>query len=153
LIASAGGAAALTGLIFVAISINLAKILDSPGVSSRASEAVVILLGLLLVSIVALAPNQPRIALGSEFLAIGGALWLLVTTSQIRAALLGLPVSRLLFAIRVGLYQVAMISFLAAGLSVIIGWHGSMYWLVPACVFSLVAGVQSAWVLLVEILR
>jgi len=36
----AGAAATLTGLVFVAVSINLARILETPGLSGRAAESI-----------------------------------------------------------------------------------------------------------------
>lgn len=42
---TAAASAALTGLVFVALSINLAAILDSPGLPERALAAVTMLLG------------------------------------------------------------------------------------------------------------
>ena len=41
--AQAGAFAALTGLVFVALSNNLKKILESPGLPGRAGEAVILL--------------------------------------------------------------------------------------------------------------
>jgi hypothetical protein len=84
LIAEAGGAAALTGLIFVAVSINLSKILEYPGVSTRAAEAILVLLGALLVSSIALVPSQSDRAMGFAIFAIGGAIWVTVTSTHIR---------------------------------------------------------------------
>ena len=45
LAAAAGVAATLTGLLFVAVSINLARILEFPGLPERAAETIVQLLG------------------------------------------------------------------------------------------------------------
>ncbi|MFZ3216597.1 MAG: hypothetical protein WA192_11105 [Candidatus Acidiferrales bacterium] len=151
LVAQAGAAAALTGLIFVAVSINLAKILEYPGVSGRAGEAVLVLLGVLLVSTVALAPQQPAKALGSELLVIGLTLWLAVTTSHFRLRRAG----HLWWwtALRVASCQLATVPFCLAGIWFLLGWRGAMYWLLPGCIFSFIAGVYSAWVLLIEILR
>lgn len=153
LVAAAGAAAALTGLIFVAISINLAKILEYPGVSIRASEALIALLDVLLISIVALAPNQPKRALAVEFLAIAGISWLAIVAGHLRSVSFGLRVSVWFFAIRVALYHMALLSFIAAGASLLFARRGAMYWLIPGCVFSFVAGIQGAWVLLIEIVR
>jgi len=153
LIAVASAAAALTGLIFVAISINLTKILQLPGVSIRASEALIILLGILLISIVALAPNQPPWALATEILAIGAVSWIKITQGQIRSLSLGLRVPVWLFAMRVSLFQLALLPIILTGLSLAFGWRNAMFWLIPGCVFSFVVGVHSAWVILIEILR
>ena len=47
-VAIAGAAAALTGLLLVAVSINLKRILDFPSLPTRAAETLSIVLGLLL---------------------------------------------------------------------------------------------------------
>jgi hypothetical protein len=49
--------------------------------------------------------------------------------------------------------QVAVLPLLAAGVSLLVGAGGGLYWLVPGIVLCLVVGVLDAWVLLVEILR
>jgi hypothetical protein len=153
LVAVAGAAAALTGLIFVAISINLTRILEFPGVSIRASEALAVLMEALLISLAALAPNQPRYALAIEILAVGIAVWLMITAGHVRTVSLGLRVPRGIFAFRVVVYQLAMLPFLVAGVALLLGWRGAMLWLLPGCLFSFVAAIQGAWVLLIEIVR
>jgi modulator of FtsH protease len=57
-VASAGAAAALTGLIFVAVSINLAQILADRKLPTRAAETLSILVGLVLLSVFMLVPGQ-----------------------------------------------------------------------------------------------
>jgi hypothetical protein len=75
LVAEAGASAALAGLIFVAVSINLPKIIELPGVSGRAAEALALLIGVLIIATMGLAPNQSQIILGMEILAAGIVLW------------------------------------------------------------------------------
>jgi hypothetical protein len=70
----ATAAATLTGLIFVAVSINLQKIL-AYSVAGRAAEAVILLSGVLLIASIALVPGQPDYVLGGEFITIGVPLW------------------------------------------------------------------------------
>ena len=152
LVAQAGAAAALTGLIFVAVSINLPKILEFPGVSTRAAEAVILLLGVFLISSVALVPNQSETMLGAELLSIGCLLWLVTTVRQIT---FHRPAAHVWwwFPARVVMCQLAILPFCVAGASLIFRWPGAVYWLVPGCMFSMIVGVISAWILLVEILR
>jgi hypothetical protein len=73
-VAIAGASAALTGLIFVAVSINLTRILEYPGLPTRAVETLSLLVGLLLLSVLMLVPGQAISALGSEILALGALL-------------------------------------------------------------------------------
>ena len=57
------------------------------------------------------------------------------------------------FVLRVALCQVATLPFLAAGPAVL-GWGmDSLYWLVAGMVFSVLAAMFEAWVLLIEINR
>ena len=65
-VAMAGAAAALAGLLFVAVSINLADILKSALLTRRALEALIIMLGVVLVSIFVLVPGQ-----GTQLLGLG----------------------------------------------------------------------------------
>src|SRR5215210_848044 len=70
-VASAGASAALTGLVFVAVSINIERILRYPGLPERALETVLLLPGVVVVSLLGLVPGQSRTALGAELLAEG----------------------------------------------------------------------------------
>ena len=64
--AEVGAAATLTGLLFVAISINLTKILGHRQLPGRAGESLVILMADLAVASVVLVPRQPAGTLGLE---------------------------------------------------------------------------------------
>ena len=70
-VATAGASAALAGLVFVAVSINIERILKSEDLPSRAQMTVALLLSVLLVSIIGLIPGQSRTALGAELLGVG----------------------------------------------------------------------------------
>jgi len=66
-----GSAAALSGLILVAVSINLREIIARVHLPVRAGETLSILVALLLPSLFLLAPGQGRTVLGTEILALG----------------------------------------------------------------------------------
>jgi hypothetical protein len=70
-VAGAGASAALAGLVFVAVSINVDRILRLQGVPERALATVMLLLTVVLVSLIGLIPGQSRAALASELLGVG----------------------------------------------------------------------------------
>jgi modulator of FtsH protease len=69
--ADAGASAALAGLLFVAVSINLGRILEFSRLPLRAGEALVALLSVLFVATVGLVPGQSDYAYGLKVAAIG----------------------------------------------------------------------------------
>ena len=68
-VAEVGAAAALSGLVIVAISINLQRILSFPQLPGRAAEMLIMLVGTLLASSFALMPGQAPRFLAAKFLA------------------------------------------------------------------------------------
>jgi hypothetical protein len=146
---AAGVAATLTGLIFVAVSINLSRILEVPRIANRAAESILQMFGALLISMCALVPGLSSLVLGVEVALIGLMLWILVTLLQYGAFAREFP--RPL--ISIALAQVATILFCFAGISMATATLGGLYWLAPGIILSMTAGVSNAWVLLVEILR
>jgi hypothetical protein len=149
----AGAAAALAGLLFVAVSINIRTILAGHGIPRRAAQALVLLALPVFLSLVLLVPGQSDVALGIELLAISAvvvpAFGVLATPGtrapeQSRASWLGTNV--LPSAIVALAPAVAAIGLFTESL-------GGLYWLPVAVALALAAGLVNAWVLLVEILR
>jgi hypothetical protein len=149
----AGAGATLTGLVFVAVSINLTRVLSTPGLTGRAAESIMQLFGVVVIATTALIPGQSLTAFGTEVLVLGSGLWLVQTVLQVRylRSKTGHPVGWAV--IRMAQTLFANIPFCIAGVLLLLGSTAGLYWLAPGCIFSLVAGVASAWVLLVEILR
>jgi hypothetical protein len=152
-LAEAGASAALAGLLFVAISINLAKILEVRGLVGRAGEAIVLLVAVLIVSTLMLVPDQPRVALGTELLVTGLLAWSILVGIHLKEVRGRIGPSRPVLVGRIVLAQVAVLPFLVAGVSLLLRAGGGLYWLVPGVVVCLVVAVLIAWVLLIEILR
>jgi hypothetical protein len=149
----AGTAATLTGLVFVAVSINLARIMEVPGLPGRAAESLLQLLQVFFVSGAALVPHQSITALAGEVLAITVVSWLIQTIAQIRYARSRRGHPWLWLLSRTVMSQISTAPFWVAGILLALRNAGGLYWLVPGIAFSFIAGVTSAWVLLVEILR
>ncbi len=149
----AGAAATLTGLVFVAVSLNLSKIISFPGLSSRAGESLLQLLDVFFISSVALIPGQSPKLLGLEVFLIGFVSWVAQVTGQVRYFFnrAGHPLTWLTF--RAIGAQLATLPFCIGGVEMIGSSPHSFYWLAVGFTFSFVAALFSAWVLLVEILR
>jgi len=154
---TAGAVAALSGLIFVAVSVNLPRILAaerSEGgsfLTGRAIEALVALLSILGVSTFGLAPELGTTSFGIVVLVAASVcivapirLVTVVIRSRHRPA--GF-VSRLVFA-------AALVACLVAcGVSLLSGVGGGLYWLPFAVVVAVTVAAVNAWVLLVEVMR
>jgi hypothetical protein len=157
-LAQAGAAGVLTGLVFVGVSINLEKILADPnsGLPGRAAEALILLVAVLTASTLQLVPGQSTALIGVEVLAVGLAAWGWIVAIQLRR--LGYwrtmrPDLRQAFVLRVALGQFATLPLVIAGVAVLTVGPGGLYWLVAGTVFSILAALSEAWVLLVEINR
>jgi len=148
-----GASATLAGLLFVAISINLAKILENPGLPGRAAEALIVLGAVLVVSSLALVP-QPVAAVGIEAAAVSAGLWLTIVTTHARA--LRMPEARYstrTFAIRAVLGQCATLPLLVGGILVATGAGAGRSILAAGTIVAIVVALFTSWVLLVEINR
>jgi uncharacterized membrane protein YesL len=152
-IAEVGASAALTGLVVVAISINLSRILSILHLPGRAGEALVILAGALVVTSAALVPDQPAVIFGIETLVIGLVTFLVPLAMQLRSftTASGIPRARQYF--RVALSAGASLPIVVAGLLLMLGSSAGLYWIAAGVILSLIVGIFSAWVLLIEIMR
>ena len=152
-LAGAGASAALAGLLFVAISINLDRILKGTGLPGRAGEAMVLLVAVLVVSMLGLVPGQSPTLLGAELLGAGLVAWSILARIHLGAVRSRVGPYPAALAGRIVLAQLAILPLLAAGVSLLVGAGGGRYWLAPGVVLCLVVAVLGAWVLLIEILR
>lgn len=152
-VATAGAAAALTGLVFVALSINLNRILAMPGVATRAGESIALLGLALLVSLQSLVPQQTLASLGWEVAPAALAAWILPLLLQWRALRHGHYKRYIHVIVRAGLHQASTLPILFASYLLMHGHADARYWLARGILLTLVAGMLSAWVLLVEVVR
>jgi modulator of FtsH protease len=152
-IACAGAAAGLAGLLFVALSINLAKILKTPGLAARAGETFIPLAVTLVISLLALVPGHPIRAYAVELICLGGFTWIVSSAIQVHAIRSHHFVKIWHLVVRLAFNQPTNLSVLIAGLSLFYGFPGGVYWLVPAVLLAFAGAMNNAWILLVEILR
>jgi hypothetical protein len=150
-VGSMGASAALTGLLFVAISINLQEILKYPNLPGRAAGSLGVLVSALVIAGCGLAPSQSRVALGLEVTVVAGvvafqAVWVTVRSRAVDDES-SWRIERMLTLLLPGAL------FLAGGLSLLAGGGGGLYWIFAATVLAFVVSAINAWVLLVEVLR
>jgi modulator of FtsH protease len=151
-VAAAGAGAALAGLVFVAVSINIKLILAGEGLPDRALQTVLTLLMAVCVSIVALIPGQDHIALGAELLIITVGFGVVVLRLSIRSLPPG-SAPRHWIVGRLFVLAIGVVPLLVGSISVLAEGGGGLYWIAAGIVGALVGAVVNAWVLLVEILR
>lgn len=153
LVAEVSASAALAGLIFVGVSINLTRIMSFKGLPERALEGLLVLLAVLVASSLLLAPDQSLTVVGAELLAVGGAFWL-ATAAILIQALRTIEVKYALgYGLRIVGAQVATLPWLIGGVVTLTQGSVGLYWMIPAVIGSFLTAFMNAWVLLIEINR
>ncbi len=146
----AGGAAALAGLMFVGLSLNLTEVLAFPGVAARAAATLGLTVAILLIAVFLATPGQDNRVLAAEIGLVG-----LFTAVGVAAA-----TRRQRAAQHRNRALVAMLLLFIPGPLLIIGaislWceaGGGLYWVTAAVAMGFASATGNAWVLLVEIKR
>lgn len=150
-VAAAGAAAALAGLLFVALSINISAVLGSPRTTARAGSALVLLASPVFLALTLLVPWGSTTTLGIVLVVlaalIGGSLAVMLPRP-----IPEVPVAAWMFTTLLP-PLVLTVGGLLAGVGLLVTGPGGLIWLAPAIGFALFGGLVAAWVLLVEILR
>ncbi len=152
-VAVLGATAALSGLLFASVSINIERIMAHPRLPDRALQTLILFVTPVVLCTCVLTPHQPRAALGTELIVTGaivGALLLRINRASPRAdeePRWGWILTRFLPSVLVSLFLVV------AGITLILQAGGGLYWTTPATLVAVLAGLMNTWVLLVEILR
>lgn len=152
-VATVSASAALLGLIFLGISINLKQILSARGIDLRASITMILLMGVLLISILLLVPTESIIIRGLCVLITGFTVWLSITLLDGKIYRGKPAIYKKLHRNNIVFTQLASLPYLVSGILLIAHNSTGMYWLVAAIIFSIIKAVLDAWVLLVEINR
>jgi hypothetical protein len=152
-VALTGAAAVLAGLVFVAVSINIDRILPVRGLPGRAGESVILFLTALIADAFVLVPNQPVTALGVELLTLGVLALVLLLLNVIPALRGPTNQPKSWHATRVVGIIAATVPIGLAGASLLHWLVGGLYWLVAGVLAALMVGTANAWVLLVEVVR
>jgi hypothetical protein len=144
------GAAALTGLLFVALSIQLDRILGHPEHRFRARGN---FFGLTLVMVMALVVLMP--SLNKTWLGLGLILpnvtAAAVNAWHIRGVLPTLFSGSIVFPLRVGLSYVLILMGVTGGFSVMVGAGGGLVWPAIESIGMLLIALLGAWSLLVGV--
>jgi hypothetical protein len=153
-IAAAGSAAALAGLAIVAISVNLARIVEFPHLALRAGVTVARQILILVSSMAALMP-QPARWLGAEILLLAFWCWLLGLKSNRLAMRAQRQIGRPRFEsiLETFLGQVQVLPFLCGAVLLMTGRSTGFYWIAAGAIAIFIFSTLNVWVLLVEILR
>jgi modulator of FtsH protease len=141
-----GASAALTGLLFVAVSLNADRIARHQGLRASAAQTLVLFIAPLVVAAAMLTPDQPDAALGGELIAIGlGASWVLLATGRAKRGLA--EDDRRLIAIFDSRFSnvIVMLLFVATGIMLACDEGAGLYLLLPASLVAFISGVLNAW--------
>jgi modulator of FtsH protease len=146
-------AAGLTGLLFVAVSINFDRIFKGDRfLPARAAETLATLLFVVVSSALALVPQSTRL-LGLEILIVVVPMLVITVRSQLVHRRQNRDNPLLWTVSRMAGTAAATVPGTVAGFSLALHGGGGFYWLAPAALLGTVGAVYSAWVLLVEIIR
>src|ERR1700722_1532051 len=156
-VAATGAAAALSGLIFVAVSINLRDIfalekkVGSTYLTGRALESLVALLIVLGISLVGLDPSvsRPVFAAVLLFCAAGSAVSPVRQTSAYRSS----HVKPTAYTLRLSLTLLLVAAFAVPAATLLAQGGGGLHWLPFAFILAVTIAASNAWILLVEVLR
>lgn len=152
---TAEAAAALAGLVIVAISVNASRILEHQNLPARAAATIASLILVLALNIAGLMPGQTKTSFGWECAAMAFPVWLLQIWSARRAAASQGVYRRPALHVAVGfaIGQLQLVPMLA-GSAFLIDDHGfGLYFLAAGAISTFIFSMLNTWILLIEILR
>jgi hypothetical protein len=153
-VVSGGAAAALTGLLFVAVSIRIEVIARSKELRSRAAQTLTLFATVLVVGLVLAIPDQAPGVVGAELIAtalFAGAAFIWLGRRAERAARASSPTATGALLDSVAPNAVTAVLLAIAGVLVALGLEAGLYVLVVPVVAALLGGIVSAWLLLAKL--
>jgi modulator of FtsH protease len=157
---SGGAAAALTGLVVVALSLHAKAIMAHPLFRDRAFAAIIALMTQVFLSGAVLVPGQPLAALGVEIgivalFWLGRSLWAIPyirgNAARMRGSAYEYRRSARHWVIEWTVWIAWVIALIASAAELIAGSATGMYFLAAAMVLMFGSQVWSAWVLVAEV--
>ena len=147
-VTTGGLAGALTGLLFVAVSLHSGALNRSRSLASRAAQTLVLFVTSAIAAVLLTAP-QPGAALGAELLALAAVAGITLFILDRRAGhdLTGVAG----YVEQASPNTVTALLVAAAGFTFLLKAGGGLYWLIPAVLAGLVGGVVNAWLFLIRI--
>jgi hypothetical protein len=151
-VAEVGATAALAGLIFVAVSLNLDRMLKYRWLPQRAAQTLAVLIEALILASIGLLPHGTPALAGTAMTVVAIAAYV-VTYVIGRAGGRISPEFRGYWLINIALLQVVQLPAIAGGLLLALGRPAGLWLIAATIMVALTLGVLNAWVFLVEIAR
>lgn len=152
-VATAGAAAALAGLIIVAMSVNIQTILNIPSMTSRAAATIASLILSVVSASASLIPGQSLWILGAEILVFAVATTALVVHSGVKMFRAADRRYRSGTSLKIVVAVLQVLPFGIGAALLLTGAEQGIYWVAAGVLLVFIGSVANAWVLLVEILR
>jgi hypothetical protein len=148
MVGSASGA--LTGLLFVAISLNASRISGHRGLWASGAQTLVLFITPLVVAALLLTPRQPGWVLGAELIGTGLlSSWVLLTVGRLKRQASDEERGFVEILNRRTANIMVMMLFVASGIIVDCGADWGLYLVLPAVLIAFLTGMLNAWLFLV----
>ena len=156
--AQVASTAALAGLLFVALSVNIASILRYSWLPARAAQTLVVLMGALALSSLQLFPAAAHAFVAYADVAVSVVTYAVTCRlsdvfTRIPAEWRAKPDRARALTVNLAASQLATLPPLAGSLLIVLGNSAGYYAIACGVILALGFGLLNSWVLLVEILR